>query len=1022
MSGMNTGSARGLLPGCRKLAVSCSQYLLMSGFALLLGMAVAPAVYSQSAGGEQTASIVSINEMNTLPLAGLPPIIDLDKKLDALSQASGLDPATAKALRSIDGKRALWQAIVEHTRAQRSAMLGQTLAGYSSLARSAPSEWHNSAAAMAGIYHPLIRYAGGIQHDVKTLERELERIARSLRTDSDLDRRLHKVLERPGAAEAVYVDFVYPVYLATDRTAALEEIIERNAQGKSVIRKQAGVRAKAMIGRLEPLLAAVEQITGEVTRDAARIVDADPLHRAFKEALSDPLTTAITAVLRLRREPNMTAERLRSSVSEQLSGKFSQSGQGMVLSDSVDRRKAEANLALLYRLRAIARSNASWIRALLGDLDTRDGLHKAFKATLFTDFAAASLISDDAFKPVSDIFYKSSIFGSSLTQEGRDGWKVNPHRLREMALAVDHLNRQLQDYEEHREALRSVVTAAQLGAGARVAEFAVLQMAFVEALRDSDRLVDRWIDEYFDRDGTRYRVRNGKAAALAEIAGKQPVSRSRSISMDSVPTLSIQTRSDAYSNRHTHLLRSSAYVYLGSKFARDVYFNEFENHYAVRLWGIFDWNAQEAKDPEAFRKSLSKQASFLHQIANTHEKVIIYVFHTPKWLSASSDQRQVDGRPAYLLHSPKDYAAWRRFVRDTVRFLKQHLTGVDLYYEFWNEPEIYWPEGTDEFLRLYAETVTAIKEEHPEAKVGGATVNGWDGKVKGARGGDALNLELIRYAVAQRLPLDFIAWHHFERPLSDLEVAKRAYVAELRKLGVKSTPEFVISEWSIPGRGTQFEAAAFAEYMLALYRSGVDIQTVSAWDEFSVRPRPGHLAPWGMLTHQGFKKPMFHVHTYFDRLSRNSEGIAVFESDDKRTKVVASRKRDGSYELVVWESRYAPSLEAAIKTLREKGVAAPDLKQYGSIDQLERAIQDGKALKRGHSAAFRSASEVYRDSRGRDGDSSVQLRFTGASRLRVTASEAVGVRPAGRQVFTSGPNLVLNLPRSEVMWIRLEVD
>ena len=167
---------------------------------------------------------------------------------------------------------------------------------------------------------------------------------------------------------------------------------------------------------------------------------------------------------------------------------------------------------------------------------------------------------------------------------------------------------------------------------------------------------------------------------------------------------------------------------------------------------------------------------------------------------------------------------------------------------------------------------------------------------------------------------------------------------------------------------------------------------------------------------------MFHVHTYFDRLSRNSEGVAVFESDNKRTKAVVSRKRDGDYELVIWESRYAHSLEAALDILREKGVAAPDLKQYGSIDQLEGAIESGKALKQEHASAFRSASKVYRDSRNRDGGNALRLRFTGADKLRVLESKAVGIRPAGRQVFTSGPDLVAILPRGEVMWLRLAVD
>lgn len=1012
MSGMNIVNAQGRWLAQWRLALVRGWHVLLSGFVFVLGVVLSPAMYAQTDGVGQGASSMSLRNINVLPFMGPPSSVTLDQELEALTHASGLDPATAKALQSIAGKQALWRAIASYIRGQRSAILGQTLARYASDARTAASATRNGSAGLPNIFRPLIHYANGIQHDLKTLERELQRIAQSLKNDSELAARLLKVLGQPGAVEAVYVDFVYPVYLATGGVPAIEDMLVRNAQGKTIINLQSRTKAKSVLDRLKPMLATVDQLTDETIRDAAQIVDVDTLHHGFKEALSDPLTTAITATLHMRRDPGMTAEQLRDAVTRQLNGKFSPSGEGMVLAEGVDRRKAEENLVLLYRLRAIARSNANGLHALLGDFDTQDSLNRAFKAAMSTNLAAVSLISEDAFRPVPDVFYKSSIFGSGLVEESGGSWSINPHRKREMAIAIDYLEQRLRDYEEHREILRSVATNSQAdGAGERLVEFAVLQIAARETLRDVGGLAGHWIDEYFEREGKGYRVLQGKAPRIMDIANSEP---------DAISPLTINLAPGGYSNGHTHLLRSSSYVFLRSKFARDAYFNEFEDHYAARLWGIFDWNAQEAKDPEAFRRALQKQESFLRQIAGTHEKVIIYVFHTPKWLSGSNDQHQVDGRPAYLLHSPEDYDAWRHYVRDTVRFLKQHLAGVDVYYEVWNEPEIYWLEGNEEYLRLYAETVAAIKEEHPEAKVGGATLNGWDGKAKGEHGGDALNLELIRYVAKNRIPLDFISWHYFERPLSDLEAAKKAYLAELKKLGVKSVPEFVISEWSIPGRGSRNEAVSFAEYMLALYRSGVSIQTVAVWEEFIIQPRPQHLAPWGMLTYQGFRKPMFHVHTYFDWLSRNSKGISVFESEDKRTKVVASHKRDGSYELVIWELRYGRPLENALETLREAGLTTADLRQYGSIDQVEKAIRDGKALKRGHSSAFRNASEIYRNTR--PGGNSVVLRFAGAERLRVTASEAVGIRSAGRQVFTSGNDLVANLPRSEVMWLRVEVD
>jgi len=579
-----------------------------------------------------------------------------------------------------------------------------------------------------------------------------------------------------------------------------------------------------------------------------------------------------------------------------------------------------------------------------------------------------------------------------------------------MLLAVSYLEQRLGDYDAHRDMLgKTAGASAPDSAIARLGLMALLQMAEFRTLRDLDGLARRWIDQHFQRDGAGYRVLAGSAARIDALAKVDPVDLS---------PLSVSLRADGYSKEHTRLLRSSAYLFLRSKFARDVYFNEFEDHYAARLWGIFDWNAQEAQDPGAFRSALEKQAPFLRKIAATHEKVIIYVFHTPRWLSGSKDRTDVDGRPAYLLYSPRDYDAWRRFVADTAEFLQQHLADVEVYYEVWNEPEIYWLEDNEAYLRLYEETVAAIRKAHPAAKVGGAAPNGWDGKAKGESGKEAVNLQLIGYATDNDIPLDFISWHYFERPLADVDAARTAYLEALEKHGAKTVPEFVISEWSIPGRGTGNEPVAFAEYMLALYRAGVSMQTVAVWEEFTVLPRPNYFPPWGMLTNQGFRKPMFHVHTFFDRLSRGSAGIGVFESDDGRTRAVVSRKSAGSYELIIWEMRYGRALEAAVDALRKAGLTGKDLEQYGSLEQLESAIRAGQSLNGRHKGAFRDAMEVYRGLAAEGNP--VALEFAGVDRLRITASEAVGIRSAGRPVFTEGNRLVADLPRGEVMWLRIE--
>ena len=1005
-----------LKAGCHSLThylfnAFCCPKLIFTGVLAQFLVAAAPAVSFETTDFPAGEPPKNLRDITALPFTGPPSSLALDEEFDALSRAEGLDPDSADAMRSIAGKQALWRAIASYLRDHRSTIITQVLKQYECDVISGTCA-DQGKLGQNSVFQPLIRYADRLQSDLDALDVELRAITRSLTLDSELASRFRKVLEHPEAVEAVYVAFIYPVYLATGGVPDIEDLLGVSGQGAVFLKPQSAAKARSIVERLNPMLPTVRQLSDNSGREAARIVESDEWTRALKKVLGDPLTTAIKVDLGMRSRPGISAGQLHDLIDAQWNDQFSPAGSGLVPSRDLTRDKIEKSLNILYRLCALTQSNASRLRMLLKDDDVGDDLSRELASVMLTDLGAASLVSEEALKPLTTVFYDSSMLGSSLVKEAGGSWSINPHREREMALAVSYLELRLRDYDANRELLDGITSNMQSSAeGNRLAEFALLSLAEIGNLRDIGEMAKRWVAENFEGDRAGLRLRQGAAPRIREILHTVD---------DSVPPLEIDLAPGKFDSKRTQLLRSSTYLFLRSGYARDVYFNEFEDHYAARIWGIFDWNSQEAGNEGQFRDALSKQAPLLRQIAATHEKVIVYVFHTPRWLTGSNEDYDVDGRPAYLLHSPRDYDGWRKYVGETVRFLKEQLKGVDVYYEIWNEPEFYWLEGHREYLRLYAETASAIRQEHPEAKIGGAAMNGWDGRAKGERGGDPLNLELIRYATREALPLDFIAWHYFERPVSDLEAAKSAYLAELENLGVGSLPELVISEWSIPGRGTRNEPSAFAEYMLSLYRADVAIQTVAAWEEFSVHPRPQDLPPWGMLTNQGFKKPMFHVHTFFDRLSRDSTGIAEFESQDKRTKIVASRKRDGSYELVMWEARNSRPLEAALQELRNKGLSASDLRPYGTMDQLEHYIQAGSAISGQHASAFRSAQEIYRNTPVQE--NSLVLQLAGVRQIKVTATDAVGVRSAGRQVFTSGNKLVAILPRGEVMWLRLEVD
>jgi len=392
------------------------------------------------------------------------------------------------------------------------------------------------------------------------------------------------------------------------------------------------------------------------------------------------------------------------------------------------------------------------------------------------------------------------------------------------------------------------------------------------------------------------------------------------------------------------------------------YLAEFEDHPIARLFGTFGWTAKTTKSVEEFLAKIDARLPGLRSLAKTHDKLIILINTMPPWLSASNDPGQFEGerRSNREAHPPRDWKVWRTMIRGMVERLKT-IEGVEWYYEFWNEPDLqYWQGDLPSFLTLYAETVKTIKAADPKAKVGGCAPNQWDGRLRRAKDADPVNFELIRHVAKEKLPLDFVSWHVFGRPIEAIAQAKEAYTIELRKAGVEDLPEFLVTEWSVPYRGTAYAPVRMAERLVGFREAGVDGQMMACWEEFHARPDPKHFPPWGLLTQQGHRKPEYYVHRFFDRIARDSEGIAVVRRDDG-WRIVVSRKPDAVYDLVLWRPGVEARFKAALEVLEKGGFTKRHGRFYTSYDRLERALLEGEPVPKGLETAFAAARKVLVD-------------------------------------------------------------
>jgi hypothetical protein len=200
----------------------------------------------------------------------------------------------------------------------------------------------------------------------------------------------------------------------------------------------------------------------------------------------------------------------------------------------------------------------------------------------------------------------------------------------------------------------------------------------------------------------------------------------------------------------------------------------------------------------------------------------------------------------------------------------------------------------------------------------------------------------------------------------------------------------------------------------------VSEQFFSAWEEFNpAAPENDAIGPWGMITQQGYKKPEFHVHKLFDELSRDSQGVAVFKSQDDTTRAVVSRDADGLYSIIAWETGYPPGVMDAVQVLQQNGVRPEAIDRYQTMRNLQSALSSGRPSDNANRAAFERARGRYEQSAAAN---LVKLVIPGAREVRIVHASRVESEPEPMQaIFTVRNELIAEIPRMQVLWMRVEI-
>ena len=139
----------------------------------------------------------------------------------------------------------------------------------------------------------------------------------------------------------------------------------------------------------------------------------------------------------------------------------------------------------------------------------------------------------------------------------------------------------------------------------------------------------------------------------------------------------------------------------------------------------------------------------------------------PGKLALREAGRPVEGSFFYRpnIVPPADYAEWRKYLQAFVRFLIHRYGPEEVrtwLFEVWNEPDlpfVFWNGSRDEYFRLYAESVRAIKAVDPQLRVGSPSTSSskWIGS-------------FLRYCRENNVPVDFVTTHQYAGdPLGGVE-------------------------------------------------------------------------------------------------------------------------------------------------------------------------------------------------------------------------------------------------------------
>lgn len=258
---------------------------------------------------------------------------------------------------------------------------------------------------------------------------------------------------------------------------------------------------------------------------------------------------------------------------------------------------------------------------------------------------------------------------------------------------------------------------------------------------------------------------------------------------------------------------------------------------------------------------------------------------------------------------PRDYDLWAQMIEHLVRHWRKRYGKEEMdqwYYEVWNEPNLdgFWPAGMEEYFKLYAYTVKAVKAVDKGFRVGGPATAG--------RANAHLD-KFLRFCHETRTPVDFATAHSYSAntasrkgEFSYHEVAESSFLAnrfaqmrqEIDASPIPGLPLHITEYNSTTSTHEVIHDLPFnAAYLARTLSEAQQADTLSYWAvsdifvEETLPPAEFH-GGFGMINIHDIPKPTYHMFNFFSQM-----GTIVL---DRTPNSLFTRRKDGHLVGVLW--------------------------------------------------------------------------------------------------------------------------